>query len=98
MKGPRIGRKCLIIVGESMTRILCLLLGAVCSAAPAGMVSGTVLDKMTQKPVRRVVVTLLTTEARPQEAVAWTDNEGRFAFGYLPDGRYRLTASKMGYQ
>jgi 5-hydroxyisourate hydrolase-like protein (transthyretin family) len=81
-----------------MMKNFVLLLASVCSGAPAGMISGTVLDRVTEKPVRRAVVTLATTEARPQEAVAWTDTEGRFAFGYLPEGRYRLSAYKMGYQ
>jgi protocatechuate 3,4-dioxygenase beta subunit len=37
-------------------------------------------------------------EARPQDAVVWTDANGRFAFGYVPPGRYQVRAQKTGYQ
>ena len=68
-------------------------------AAPVtGTIAGVVLDAGNNAPIRRAVVTLSTVEARPQDAVAWTDGQGRFAFGYLPRGRYELRVSKNGYQ
>ena len=67
-------------------------------APPPGTIAGMVLDAGNNSPIRRAVVTLSTVEARPQDAVAWTDANGRFAFGYLPPGRYELRVSKNGYQ
>ena len=60
------------------------------AAPPSGTIAGLVLDSGSNAPIRRAVVTLSTVEARPQDAVAWTDASGRFAFGYLPPGRYEL--------
>jgi hypothetical protein len=39
-----------------------------------------------------------TVEPKPQDAVAWTDAEGRFSFHFLPAGRYQVQASKDGFQ
>lgn len=65
---------------------------------PSGVISGLVIDAHTNKPLRRAIVTLSTVETRPQDAVAWTDANGRFSFGYLSLGRYQLRASKEAYQ
>jgi hypothetical protein len=40
-------------------------------AGAPGTIAGIVLDRESNAPVRRVVVTLSTVEARPQDAVAW---------------------------
>jgi hypothetical protein len=55
-------------------------------APPTGTIAGMVVDAGNNSPIRRAVVTLSTVEAHPQDAVAWTDGNGRFAFGYLPPG------------
>lgn len=68
------------------------------AAPPSGTIAGLVLDSGSNAPIRRAVVTLSSVEARPQDAVAWTDASGRFAFGYLPPGRYELRVTKNGYQ
>jgi protocatechuate 3,4-dioxygenase beta subunit len=83
------GLCCLLIAAHSQT----------ISPTPAstGVISGVVIDAK-NTPVRRAIVTLSTVEARPQDAVAWTDGQGRFSFGYLPVGRYQLRAAKDGYQ
>jgi len=74
----------------------CLVLCA--QAPPNGVIGGIVLDGERNAPIRLAIVTLSTVEARPQDAVAWTDASGRFAFGYLPPGRYQVRAQKNGYQ
>jgi hypothetical protein len=67
-------------------------------APPTGTIAGMVVDAGNNSPIRRAVVTLSTVEAHPQDAVAWTDGNGRFAFGYLPPGRYELSVDKNGFQ
>src|SRR5207253_7003589 len=66
--------------------------------ASSGAIAGIVVDAGSNSPIRRSVITLSTVEAQPQDAVAWTDSNGRFSFGYLPPGRYLLRATKNGYQ
>src|SRR5581483_1986081 len=67
------------------------------SAPASGAIAGIVIDS-NNEPIRRAIVTLSTVETHPQDAVAWTDANGRFAFGYLPAGSYELRVSKNGYQ
>src|SRR5258708_36232623 len=68
------------------------------TVSPGGAIAGIVVDARSNSPIRRAIVTLSTVEAQPQDAVAWTDANGRFSFGYLPPGRYQLRAMKDGYQ
>src|ERR1700680_1600912 len=66
--------------------------------APAsGGIAGIVLDA-NNVPVRRAIITLSTVETPPQDAVAWSDANGRFSFSNVPAGRYQLRASKSGYE
>ena len=65
---------------------------------PTGGLSGVAFDAQTNAPLRRAIITLSTVESRPQDAVAWTDGNGRFGFSYLPSGRYQLRAQKDGYR
>jgi protocatechuate 3,4-dioxygenase beta subunit len=67
-------------------------------ATTNGVISGIVLDAAGNSPIRRAIVKLSTVETQPQDAVAWTDANGRFSFGYLPAGRYQLRVTKDGYQ
>ena len=78
----------------------CLILGAQASrpAPPSGAIAGVVIDAATRQPIRRAIVTLSTVELEPQDAIAWTDANGRFAFGYLPAGGYELRVTKTGYE
>jgi hypothetical protein len=72
--------------------------GQISPHAPAsGGIAGIVLDA-NNVPVRRAIITLSTVETPPQDAVAWTDANGRFSFSYVPAGRYQLRATKAGYQ
>ena len=68
------------------------------SAGVPGAIAGIVLDRESNAPIRRVVVTLSTVEAQPQDAAAWSDSAGRFVFGNLPPGRYQVRAQKRGYR
>ena len=61
------------------------------------IVAGRVMSSETgDTPVRRAIVTLISTE-RVESASTVTDNEGRFAFNDLPDGRYTLNARKAAH-
>ena len=64
----------------------------------SGSIAGTVVNRSTNTAIRRAIVTLTTVETQPQDAVAWTDAAGRFSFSFLPAGRYRLYATKEGFQ
>lgn len=66
--------------------------------AATGAIAGLVIDRDSNAPLRRAIVTLSTLEAQPQDAVAWTDASGRFAFGYVAAGSYELRVTKQGYQ
>jgi len=90
-------------MNSSAFRVSLLFLGGLLilkqtKTAPSGAIAGIVLDAGSNSPLRRAVVTLSTVEAQPQDAVAWTDSNGRFSFGYLAPGRYMLRAMKNGYQ
>jgi hypothetical protein len=79
--------------------VLCgLTISAPAQTPSSGAIAGIVFEAGSNSPIRRSVVTLSTVEAQPQDAVAWTDSNGRFSFGYLPPGRYLLRAMKNGYQ
>ena len=85
--------------GASILLLVGVAAGAQPPAPPAGTIAGIVVDGgNNNSAIRRAVVTLSTAEAQPRDAVAWTDANGRFAFGYLPAGRYELRASKFGFQ
>ena len=81
-----------------------LLLGAAPlwsqTAGPAGPaeVAGIVTDAATGAAVRKAYVTLMTAEDNPAEALAITDDSGRFGFANVPPGRYKLRAHCDGYQ
>ncbi len=65
---------------------------------PYGLIAGAIIDAASNNPIRHAIVMLTLLGTHPQDAVAWTDDAGHFAFGYLPEGRYRLAADKDGYQ
>jgi hypothetical protein len=58
-----------------------------------GVIRGRVVRSDTGQPLRRAIVRALSEESR---SVA-TDDEGRYEFAQLPEGRYSLTASKGGF-
>ena len=60
--------------------------------------AGIVTDAASGSPIRKAYVTLLTVEDDPAEALAITDDSGRFGFGNIPPGRYKLCARCDEYQ
>lgn len=67
--------------------------------APSGTasISGTVVTgDVTPQPVRRAVVTL-NSQDRVVGRTAISDDAGRFVFANLPQGRYSLSAEKLGW-
>ena len=92
---------CLLSSCQSLGKFCCLFVIAIglhAQPANSGSIAGTVLNRSTNSPIRRAIVTLSTVEAQPQDAVAWTDAEGQFSFRFLPAGVYRLHASHDGFQ
>lgn len=66
-------------------------------AAGKGVVAGIVLqDDGTNTPMRRARVSLRRSEGTWERATM-TDENGRFAFTALPEGRYSLTAAKAAH-
>src|SRR6266699_6794188 len=81
--------------------LCCMLTAPACllgQGPTTGSIEGTVFNRITDAPLRRAVVVLSTVEPKPQDALAWTDAEGRFSFHFLPPGRYQIHASKDGFQ
>ncbi len=60
------------------------------------VITGTVLDEGTNRPVRRVRVSVRCPEMR-NERVEMTDDAGRFAITRLPPGQCTVSASKPAY-
>lgn len=71
---------------------------AAAEATPTGTgsISGTVTVAGTGQPARRARVTLSSVEPR-LSLNRTVDDQGRFAFTNLPEGRYSLGASKPGH-
>jgi hypothetical protein len=67
------------------------------AAGGTGGIAGVVVtEEATPRPLRRAVVTLSGAALAGDRRVA-TDDEGGFAFGRLPAGRYTLTAEKPAW-
>ena len=86
-----------LLVRVSLALCVCLSLPAQ-KPPPGAVIAGVVVERGSNTPIRRAIVTLQTVETRPQEAVAWSDANGGFSFSYLPAGRYTLRVVKTGYQ
>ncbi len=62
-----------------------------------GLLSGLVLQKTTNEPVRKAIV-ILTWHGTPMcSAGTLTDSEGRFTFPLLPAGKYTIRATREPY-
>jgi protocatechuate 3,4-dioxygenase beta subunit len=68
------------------------------TAQPAGVLAGRVLElgASTETPVARATVSVDAGDGSG-ERLAVTDNDGRFRFVGLPDGRYLVRATKSGW-
>jgi hypothetical protein len=60
------------------------------------VISGTVVEASTGKPVRKTIVTLTLEGAPRRWATARTDGSGQFTFAGLPAGQYDLGATMQG--
>src|SRR4051812_12510746 len=91
-----------LMFSRNLRGLLCsLLIAPACLFAQTSSycsIAGTVVNRLTNAPVRRAIVTLTTAEAKTQDAVAWTDSSGQFSFNFLPAGPYRVSAVKDGFQ
>lgn len=64
--------------------------------SPGGAIAGTVWDATNETPLAGAVVALWSLEKGVKRHV-FTNNEGRYEFGGLPDGAYILFANMRGY-
>lgn len=66
--------------------------------APPGIL-GVVVDRETRRPLENVAVTLRPLgDGAEAPGPVLTAANGRFAFGAVADGRYRIAMSRIGYQ
>jgi hypothetical protein len=66
------------------------------TAVGTASLAGTVVVAGTGQPARHARVTITSAELRGGRSAS-TDDQGRFAFGNLPAGRYSLSVSKPGH-
>jgi protocatechuate 3,4-dioxygenase beta subunit len=62
-----------------------------------GSISGTVVIVGSGQPARRARLNLSAPPESGGNRTATTDDQGRFAFNALPEGRFNLSASKPGH-
>lgn len=87
-----------MMLGPSLALVLIMALPqppAQETKPPAGRISGRVVASDTGKPIRWARVSMTSAQGRPFNAT--TDAEGRFQFGGLVPGTYRLDASAERY-
>ncbi len=72
-----------------------LLASLICSAQDARL-SGTVVNTLTNDPIRNALVILTGSSARESPSVL-SDAAGKFEFSAVKPGRYRFTAEKPTY-
>ena len=61
-------------------------------------IAGTVVNAITEEPLRRATVAALTEADSHTVASVESDNSGHFALEGLPAGKYQLTAAKRGFR
>jgi len=66
--------------------------------SPFAAISGVVLNDATGAPIRRAAITLSTVDARPLEALTFSESNGVFGFNTIPPGKYRLRVELSGFQ
>jgi carboxypeptidase family protein len=65
---------------------------------PANRIAGTVVDSSDRQPLAGVTLALTPSGAGAgSPRAATTDIEGRFSLASVPDGEFRLSASRKGY-
>lgn len=65
------------------------------AANRAGTIGGTIADQVTKKPLAGVK---LVVESKDLTVLTITGSDGRFVVADLPPGKYKLTATRAGYQ
>src|SRR5256885_7549792 len=60
-------------------------------------IAGVVVDSVSGAPIDRAEVTIAPVSDLNNGATTWSASDGQFVFTALASGKYRLTASRVGY-
>jgi len=85
--------------GSRWTAVLTLVAGCVCATASGQTgfaISGVVVERGSNRPLKHVLVSITPTEHRDVQLSCVTDGSGRFAFANVPAAKYSLVAQKRG--
>src|SRR5688572_7917603 len=80
-----------------MSALAGLLISSSVLAQGSGVLTGTIRDASTKKPVRDVVVTV-TSPARQGEQTVISDGSGQFRIPNLPPGTYAVRLEGDGFR
>ena len=72
--------------------LILLVINNLVNSQTIGNLSGWVVDKNTQKPIKGVTVKLLNTNY-----ITATDSLGKYQFKAIPTGQYQVTINSLGY-
>jgi len=84
----------------SLLATLAALVGAFSPAAAPQQqfrIAGVVVDSVSGAPIERAEVTIALVGNLGDASATWSAPNGQFLFAGLPPGKYRLTASRVGY-
>ncbi|MFC1888966.1 alpha/beta hydrolase-fold protein [Thermodesulfobacteriota bacterium] len=76
-------------------KVMGLAIASLCLVTFIGCVHGVVVDS-NNYPIKYIEVQLTNLESG-ETLTEWTDDEGRFAFFPIVDGRFEINASRYGY-
>src|SRR5579859_1253007 len=81
--------------------LFAILALAACSLSASAQqqfrIAGAVVDSVSGAPIERAEITIAPVGNLGESTTTWSASNGRFLFAGLAPGKYRLTASRVGY-